>query len=407
MNKDSKRRNVIITVFLWLTILVNLAMTVGFIVSMYAANAMEETLGLGLCSMFTFANVLGAILLMRWNKYGLGLTVVSVSLLSIVYAYVLNIGLIPTLPFIGAVAILWLILQILKDGKSAWSQLKSGWDSRHCRHIYQIFAVVELILFILTLVAFGSNKGKEPNTEPSPVLQDTIVVEKQNPVENNSRDSIPVADSVRSESPDFKNPTGQAEKPKSDGDKDITEKNSENTYSLEDAVRYLDIHEVWHISEMNKYPDLRQLDVYLRNSLHSCHDMLPSNLASKSKRLHEIRMLLREVEHLSISNDERIMSRLRSKSHRGISTDIIEPNFIRKSLRETIQKARSYERSKKSSGDKSTKTPSDEKRVKKRSIGGDSPVDSVVIRKKKKRLEKYKKMVSDSIESETPTFGLG
>lgn len=114
MNKDSKRRNVIITVFLWLTILANLAMTVGFIVSMYAANAMEEPLGLGLCSMFTFANVLGAILLMRWNKYGLGLTVVSVSLLSIVYAYVLNLGLIPTIPFFVAIFLLWLILQIKK-----------------------------------------------------------------------------------------------------------------------------------------------------------------------------------------------------------------------------------------------------------------------------------------------------
>lgn len=112
MNKDTKQRNVIVTVCLWLTILVNLAMTVGSIVLMYDAKAMEETLGFGLCSMFTFANVLGAILLMRWNKNGIILMAISVILLSIVYGYVLNYWIVESIPFIGAVAFLWLILLI-------------------------------------------------------------------------------------------------------------------------------------------------------------------------------------------------------------------------------------------------------------------------------------------------------
>lgn len=166
---------------------------------------------------------------------------------------------------------------------------------------------------------------------------------------------------------------------------------------------------------MNKYPDIRHLDKYLRKSLHSCHDMLPSNLVSKSKRLREISRLLREVEHLSLSNDNRIMSRLRSKSHRGITSDQIEPDIIRNSLRETVDEARIYERRKKSTGDEPNNSkPSDGKQVKKRSIGGSSPAgkddaDSKEARKKRiqREIDEYKKMVFDSIKSVTPTFGLG
>lgn len=419
MNKDTKQRNIIITIILWLAILVNLAMTVGAIVLMYDASVMEEALGFGLCSMFTFANVLGAILLMRWNKNGLSLMAISGILLSIVYGYVLNYWIIETIPFIGVVAFIWLILHIRKGGKSAWSQLKSGWDSKHCRHIYQIFAVTELILFILTLVAFGGNKGKMRNPEPAPVLQDTIVIAKLNPVENISRDSIPVADSIKVESPDVdqtntKSETEGVDKAKQNESKTNPEK-SPNTYSLDDAARYLDTHNVWNVSEMNKYPDLRHLDEYLRKSLHSCHDMLPSNLASKSKRLREISRLLREVEHLSISNDKkRIMSRLRSKSYRGISSDNIEPNLIRNSIIETIDEARSYDRRKKSTGDEPNNSkPSDEKQVKKRSIGGASPAgkddaDPKEVRKKRiqKDIDDYKKIVSEEAKNAEPTFNL-
>lgn len=386
---------------------------------MYDAKAMEETLGFGLCSMFTFANVFGAILLMRWNKNGISLMAISVILLSIVYGYVLNYWIVESISFIGAVAFLWLILLIRKGGKSAWSQLKPGWDSKHCRHIYQIFAVSEIILFILTLIAFGCNKGKQPMPEPTPVLEDTIVITKQNPVENISRDSITVTDSINVESPDVDQPNKNTEADVADQVKQseckTNSEKSPNTYSLEDAARYLDTHNVWNVSEMNKYPDLRHLDEYLRKSLHSCLDMLPSKLAYKSNRLSEISRLLRELEHLSISNDKRIMSRLRSKSHRGISPDNIEPNLIRNSLRETIDEARSYERRKKSTGDEPYNSkPSDEKQVKKRSIGGASPAgkdDTNSNEARKKRIQRefdeYKKMVSDSIKSMTPTFGLG
>lgn len=378
MNKDSKQRNVIITVCLWLAILANLAMTVGFIVSMYSTKAMDEALGFGLCSMFTFANVLGAILLLRWNKYGLGLTVVSVSLQSIVYAYVLNLGLIPTIQFIGAVAFLYLILQIRKGGKSAWSQLKSGWDSKHCRHIYQIVAVIELILFILTLFAFGGNKQKHPNPESTTVLQDTIAIEKQRS-KSKSREIQSKLQS-KSENPDLKTPDdktdndGAAGIPKSTGDKATPEKDSKKSYSIDDAARYLDTQNVWNVSEMSHYPDLRNLYMLMERSIYTSRNLLPYGLTSKSTKLREISMLLKEVERRSIKNDNPIRSsRLKRIFHRGISSDKIKPYIVCKSLKEILDEARSHDRMKKSNEKwPNNGNPSNEKRVKKNGTNGNS-----------------------------------
>lgn len=395
MNKDNKQRNVIITVGLGLSVLINLAITVGFIILMYDTRANEETLGLGLCSMFTFANVLGSILLLRWSKNGLGLIAVSAILLSIVFSYVLHFWIVETIPFIIAVIFLWLILQIRKGGKSAWSQLKSGWDGKHCRHIYQIFAVVELILFILTIIAFGGKNGNQDNPAPTPVLYDTIVVEKQDPVKDISHDSIPATDTVKKERPviDSKDQKPSIETPinKKPSENNATpETSSQKTYSLDDAAKYLDTHNVWVESEMNHYPDLHNIRKHIGHSLVTCRNQLPSSLVSKSKRLNEISKLFSEVEHLSIvHNDKRIMSRLRKNYHRFASSDKIEPYQICNLLRETIDKTRSYDRREKSTGgEPSNTTPSNENSAKKRSIGGASPngkddTDSIAARKKR------------------------
>lgn len=347
MNKDSKQRNVIITVCLWLTILVNLVMTVGFIVEMCDTNLMEDSLGLGFCSMFTFANVLGAILLMRWNKNGLSLITISVVLLSIVYAYVLNLGFIPTIPFIGSIVLLWLILQLRKGGKSAWSQLRSDWDGKHCRHIYQIFAVVELILFVLILIAFGGHKGKQTSPEPTPVLQDTIIVEKENPAKRVSKDSIPTPTSDKTLDTTLNTSNDKSDKEANDKSKQSEnktnpEKSPKKSSSVDDAAKYLDTHNVWDVSEMSQYPDLQNLHKLIQQSLYTCRDRLPSQLVSKSKKLHEISRLLREIEHLAITGDKQTVSRLRKMNHRGISSDKIDPNMIHNNLRKALDEARMY-----------------------------------------------------------------
>lgn len=417
MNKETKQRNVIITVILWLAILVNLAMTIGSIVLMYDAKAMEVTLGFGLSSMFTFANVLGAILLMRWNKNGLILMAISGILLSIVYGYVLNCWIVETIPFIGAVAVLLLILQIRKGGKSAWSQLKSGWDGKHCRHIYQIFAVVELALFILTIIEFGGKNGNQNFPHPNTVLHDTIVDEKQDLVKDISRESIPSTNSVKNERPVIdaqdKKPSIETPTNMRPSENNATpEKSSQKTYSLDDAAKYLDTHIVWVVSEMNQYPDLCNLSKLMEKSLYTCRNLLPSALVSKSQRLGEISKLLKEAEYRYRGYyDKRNMSRLRSQFHKNVSSDIILPYQIRNLLREIIDEARcSNDQSmKQTTLHHLMKSPQKREALVALHQIGKTIVIPANARKKRnqKEIDDYKKMVSDSVNHVPPTFGLG
>lgn len=392
MNAGSKQRNVIITVCLWLAILANLTMTVGFIVTMYDASVMEETLGLGLCSMFTFANILGSILLLRWNKNGLGLIAISVILLSIVYAYVLHLGLISTIPFLAAVFLLWLILQIRKSGKSAWSQLKSGWDSKHCRHIYQVFAVIELILFILTLIAFGNHKGKMRNPDPILISHDTIVTEKQEQLEKILPDLDSVSDSVKTETSNNKKPDKEIPTKKIPiENNEPEEKRPQKAYSLDDAARYLDTHDVWRTSEMSHYPKINDLNYQIIRSMREGRYMI--SISCPSRKLNEIRFLMKEIDRLARESDRDLVRKyLKSSS----SQSQLKPDEVIQSLRRALDHIKIYDKQRKV-------------RDKNRGIGGEESLNEKSVRKKRiqKEIDDYKKTVSDSITDMTPTFGLG
>ena len=392
MTTDSKQRNVIITGYLWLVILANLTMTIGFIATMYDASVTEETLGLGLCSMFTFANILGAILLLRWNKTGLGLITISAILLSIVYAYVLNLGLIPTIPFFAAAFLLWLILQMRKRGKSAWSQLKSGWDSKHCRHIYQVFAVIELILFILTLIAFGNHKGRLRNPDSIQLSRDTIVIEKQNTLEKISPDLGIVSDSLSKTDPNHENPNKEIpEKKKTIKNDEPSKKSPPKVYSLEDAARYLDSHDVWRTSEMSQYSEINDLNYQIIRSMREGRYMI--SISCPSRKLNEIRFLMKEIDRLARESDRDLVRRyLRSSS----SQSQLNPGEVIQSLRRALDHIKMYDKQRKV-------------RDKNRGIGGEESLDEKSVRKKRiqKEIDDYKKMVSDSITDVTPTFGLG
>lgn len=78
----------------------------------------------------------------------------SISITILIIVLTLYFGLfLPILVFLLFIPISWVILQFRKDGKSAWSQLKPGWDTLHCRHLYQVFGgicglTILLILFL-------------------------------------------------------------------------------------------------------------------------------------------------------------------------------------------------------------------------------------------------------------------
>lgn len=187
---ESKMRHGCVSAWLWIAIIVNLGYGIFYAASMFGAYTSSMSLGLGLLSILSALNLLGAILLMRWNKYGF-----YIFFASSVLASAVNIGVLKIEPYfliasVFSILIWWGILQIRKNGISAWNLMESGWDYKHCRHLYQLFGVIIGILFVLTIVAFsGEHKGNPYEailnpTEVSPsddseLIVDTVAVEDE------------------------------------------------------------------------------------------------------------------------------------------------------------------------------------------------------------------------------------
>lgn len=155
MEKELKERNGCISFWLWIAIVANIGMSIFYAVTMFSSYSKEMALGLGICSILGAVNVLSAILLLRWNKIGFYMMMASSIMTIVVNLCVLKTEPIAAIGSLIAILIWWAILQMKKKGVSAWSQLRSGWDVKHCRHLYQLFAGVGGVLFLLTLIAFG------------------------------------------------------------------------------------------------------------------------------------------------------------------------------------------------------------------------------------------------------------
>ena len=197
---ESKERHGCVSAWLWIAIISNLGYGIYYVISMFDSYTNAESLGLGLLAILATLNVLGAILLMRWNKYGF-----YVFLVSAILAAVVNLGILklePIFVIFGFLSILlwWGILQISKDGFSAWNLLEDGWDYKHCRHLYQLFGVIIGIMLILTFFAYaGSHYGSFDKSDDSELFidSDTIVtveddIEWQTFYDNNRMCSLEV-----------------------------------------------------------------------------------------------------------------------------------------------------------------------------------------------------------------------
>lgn len=173
MENELKQRNGCISFWLWIAIIVNMAMVIYYAVTMFSAYSSEAALGFGLCSIFGAVNVLSAILLLRWNKIGFYMMVVSSIMAIVVNICVLKMEPVAMIGSLFAIVIWWAILQMKKNGVSAWSQLQSGWDGKHCRHLYQMFGAIGVVLFVLTMIAFGNAGSGNDDSE----YEDVEVVE--------------------------------------------------------------------------------------------------------------------------------------------------------------------------------------------------------------------------------------
>ncbi len=157
--EEAKERHGCISVWLWFTIISNFGYAIYYAVSMFDAYSKAHCIILGLLSILATINLLGAIMLMMWNKCGFYILVISSILTTII-----NVGLLDTEPLyvilgLCAIIIWWGILQIRKNGKSAWCQMIDGLDYLHRRHLYQLFATIVAALFVLTSIAYVCTDG--------------------------------------------------------------------------------------------------------------------------------------------------------------------------------------------------------------------------------------------------------
>jgi len=174
---EAKERHGCVNAWLWIVIISNLGLGIYYATMMFSAYTNTMSLGFGLLSILATLNVLGAILLMRWNKYGFYLFVVSSVLAALVNIGVLSLEPVVLLSGLFAILIWWGILQIKKDGVSAWSLLEDGWDYKHCRHLYQLFGFIIGILLILTIVAYTGNHEGNPYEDILPSDDSELIVD--------------------------------------------------------------------------------------------------------------------------------------------------------------------------------------------------------------------------------------
>lgn len=236
-------RNMIVLSLLWIALLASICLTIYYIGVTLEASVSILSLGYGLCSMFALLNVLGVILLMRRNKCGFKLLLLSAIVLGCISIFVLKSDPYNAIATLCAVLLLYLIFKFRKKGRYAWSELNPGWDYLHCRHIYQLFLVVEIILFMTAIVQASDKSMSYPQYIYEKPSEGTVVIE---PIE--AIDSIP-ADTI----------TTQRVKE----DKSTKEESS----SIEAAAEFLDTHKVWKESEMQTYPILRGLNRRIKMSI--------------------------------------------------------------------------------------------------------------------------------------------
>lgn len=174
--ENLKQRHGCVSIWLWLIIIINVVYFFVYISKSFDLINYNRTLGYGLLSGLALVNVLGGILLMRWNKCGFYILIVN-SLLAIgCNVGFLHISAVSSVPSLMAILIWWAILQIRKNGVSAWQLMDDGWDWAHCRHLYQVFFTVVAITVAITFYKANSIKNNDDNfadTETTTVDTDT------------------------------------------------------------------------------------------------------------------------------------------------------------------------------------------------------------------------------------------
>lgn len=182
MNDKPNRRSGFLSALLWLVLLLSLGLTVYGTATMFRLPHYIVPL-FGAYAILGLAAMLGTILLMRGIKAGLYLTaILSLVIAVLSLAQTGNYGCNDIVSAIGMcmlalVMLIWGLIHIKLGGSSPWSRMLSGWDYKHCRHLYQVFCVIGAAVLLLTFLAVAmARKAAETRIDE---LQEVVEQELQ------------------------------------------------------------------------------------------------------------------------------------------------------------------------------------------------------------------------------------
>lgn len=124
MNSDLKQRHGCVTFWLWLVLIVNAGFTLQYLVTLVDADPQLPVLAVSLLALLGACNVYAALLLLRWNKTGFYLFICSSLAALAVNVTLLDLHPVQSASSLVGIAIWWGVLQIRRDGLSAWSQME-------------------------------------------------------------------------------------------------------------------------------------------------------------------------------------------------------------------------------------------------------------------------------------------
>lgn len=124
MNSDLKQRHGCVTFWLWLVLIVNAGFTLQYLVALVDSDPQLPVLAVSLLALLGACNVYAALLLLRWNKTGFYLFICSSLAALAVNVTLLDLHPVQSVSSLVGIAIWWGVLQIRRDGLSAWSQME-------------------------------------------------------------------------------------------------------------------------------------------------------------------------------------------------------------------------------------------------------------------------------------------
>ena len=118
-----KQRHGCVTFWLWLVLFLNVGYSLSYIVALFRALNPSMFFGLALLALCGVGYMVSAILLLRWNRWGFYLMILS-SMISLIVNLMMNeIPLLQTVSSLLGIFIWWALLQIRYQGISVWKQL--------------------------------------------------------------------------------------------------------------------------------------------------------------------------------------------------------------------------------------------------------------------------------------------